>query len=241
MTHSRPPLTPFEPIINSVETCLPPAALTKYRRATRLATYRPMVIAAAKKELAEAKEVLLKKEVESGASGRGRSGSRNETRGDSMERLREKERIKLDAFELKSAIVRKNKEKEEKKAEVAVAVAATAGEEGVVVGVVVGKVAVAVAATAREEGVVVRVVAAGVAAAAREGGVATGVIAAAAAVGAGGKILGVVVVPVAAVAAAGLEEGIVGVVPTVAAAVTVGRGGGIVVPATAAAIETIHC
>ena len=69
----------------------------------------------AKKELAEAKEVLLKKEVESGASGRGRSGSRNETRGDSMERLREKERIKLDAFELKSAIARKNKEKEEKR------------------------------------------------------------------------------------------------------------------------------
>lgn len=69
----------------------------------------------AKKELAEAKEVLLKKEVESGASGRGRSGSRNETRGNSMERLREKERIKLDAFELKSAIARKNKEKEEKR------------------------------------------------------------------------------------------------------------------------------
>ena len=69
----------------------------------------------AKKELAEAKEVLLKKEVESGASGRGRSGSRNETRGDSMEQLREKERIKLDAFELKSAIARKNKEKEEKR------------------------------------------------------------------------------------------------------------------------------
>ena len=72
----------------------------------------------AKKELAKAKEelLLLKKEVESGASGRGRSGSsRNETRDDSMERLREKERIKLDAFELKSAIARKNKEKEEKR------------------------------------------------------------------------------------------------------------------------------
>ncbi len=47
----------------------------------------------AKKELAKAKEelLLLKKEVESGASGRGRSGSsRNETRGDSMERLARK-------------------------------------------------------------------------------------------------------------------------------------------------------
>jgi len=65
----------------------------------------------AKKELAEAKEELLKKEVESGgASRRERSGSKNETRGDSMERLREKERIKLGAFELKSAIARKNKE-----------------------------------------------------------------------------------------------------------------------------------
>ncbi len=38
---------PFEPIINSVETCLPPAALTKYRRATRPATRCPTVIAAA--------------------------------------------------------------------------------------------------------------------------------------------------------------------------------------------------
>jgi hypothetical protein len=38
---------PFEPIINSVETCLPPAALTKYHSATRPATHRPTVIAAA--------------------------------------------------------------------------------------------------------------------------------------------------------------------------------------------------
>jgi hypothetical protein len=69
----------------------------------------------AKKELAEAKEELLKKEVESGASRRGRGGSRNKTRGDSMERLCEKERIRLNAFKLKSGIARKNKEKEEKR------------------------------------------------------------------------------------------------------------------------------
>ena len=37
----------FEAIINAVETCLPPAALTKYRRATRPATHCLMVIATA--------------------------------------------------------------------------------------------------------------------------------------------------------------------------------------------------
>jgi hypothetical protein len=66
-----------------------------------------------KKEL-----VNLKKEVESGASRNscgGRSGSRNETRGNYMEWLREKEHIKLDAFKLKSVLAWKNKEKEEKR------------------------------------------------------------------------------------------------------------------------------
>jgi hypothetical protein len=41
------------------------------------------------------------------------SSRHKETRGDSMERLHEKEQIKLDAFEQKSAILRKHKEKEE--------------------------------------------------------------------------------------------------------------------------------
>ena len=40
----------FEAIINAVETCLPPAALTKYRRATCPATRHPTVIAAATRE-----------------------------------------------------------------------------------------------------------------------------------------------------------------------------------------------
>ncbi len=35
----------FEAIINAVETCLPPAALTKYRRATPPVTHCPTVIA----------------------------------------------------------------------------------------------------------------------------------------------------------------------------------------------------
>ena len=38
---------PFEPIINSVETCLPPSALMEYPRATRPATHCLTVIAAA--------------------------------------------------------------------------------------------------------------------------------------------------------------------------------------------------
>ena len=41
---------PFQPIIDSVETCLPTEVLTKYRHATRPATHRPTVIAAATKK-----------------------------------------------------------------------------------------------------------------------------------------------------------------------------------------------
>ena len=165
-----------------------------------------------KKDLAEAKEELagLKNEVESGASRRGRSGSRNKTRGDSMERLRKNERIKLDAFKLKSAIAGKNKEKEEKrkfdaKHDILCTIQALGGRvillcrdimvtatavvtamEGVAVGAITAKVAVAVAARARKEGVGIGVIAAEVPATAQEGGVATGIIAVAAAVGAGG-------------------------------------------------------
>jgi hypothetical protein len=71
-----------------------------------------------KKELVDVQEELAnaKKEVESAAS-RNTSGStsRHDMRGDSMERLREKERIKLQAFEEKSEITRKNEEKEERR------------------------------------------------------------------------------------------------------------------------------
>ena len=50
MRLTPPPLTPFQPIINSVETCLSPALLTKYRRATRPATHHLTVIATATKK-----------------------------------------------------------------------------------------------------------------------------------------------------------------------------------------------
>jgi hypothetical protein len=64
----------------------------------------------AKKDSDDLKEELsnLKKDAESGGSSRnscrGRSGSSNKARGDSMEQLREKECIKLDAFEMKTLI-----------------------------------------------------------------------------------------------------------------------------------------
>jgi hypothetical protein len=72
-------------------------------------------LADVKKELADVRNELAnaKKEAESvSRSTSGNSNRHNETRGDSMKRLCEKEQIKLDAFKQKSAILHKYKEKE---------------------------------------------------------------------------------------------------------------------------------
>jgi hypothetical protein len=67
-----------------------------------------------RKELADAKKELA--EVESTSRNSNGSTSRhNGMKGDSMERLREKERIKLDAFEQKTAIACRNKEKDKRR------------------------------------------------------------------------------------------------------------------------------
>jgi hypothetical protein len=69
-------------------------------------------LAKVKKELADAK-----KEMESAASRNtsGISSKKHDSRGDSMERLREKELIKLQAYEEKSEITRRVKAKEERR------------------------------------------------------------------------------------------------------------------------------
>jgi hypothetical protein len=65
-----------------------------------------------KKELADIQNELAdtEKEAKSASRNISKSSSRhNGMRGDSMERLREKEQIKLDAFEQKSAIWHKHR------------------------------------------------------------------------------------------------------------------------------------
>ena len=62
------------------------------------------------KELVEVQKELADARKEVGSTSR-----HDERRDDSMERLQEKERIKLDSFEQKAVIARKNKEKEERR------------------------------------------------------------------------------------------------------------------------------
>ncbi len=62
-----------------------------------------------KKELLDAQKELADARKEVGSTSR-----HDKRRDDSMERLQEKERIKLDAFEQKTVIAHRNKEKEER-------------------------------------------------------------------------------------------------------------------------------
>jgi hypothetical protein len=93
------------------------AAIVKKNTTSKTLKTTQKELAGVKKDLADVRNELVdaKKEMESASRYTSRSSSsHNKTRGDLIERLHEKEQIKLDAFKQKSAILHKHKEKEER-------------------------------------------------------------------------------------------------------------------------------